>query len=191
MAGALRFNDLMTVDEFLEWDSPGSYLWQLIDGMPVAMAPPSPLHGAIQNEVGSLIRNHLVDRASPCRVITTPGVIPRFQSDRNFMIPDLAVTCSPSDMTGKAVLEPVLLIEILSPSNHAETWRNVWAYLTIPTLREILVIRTSAIGADLLRRGEDGAWPGQPLTISGGDFTLASIGLSLPLGALYRGTGMA
>jgi Uma2 family endonuclease len=106
------------------------------------------------------------------------------------MIPDLAVTCSSADVTGNAVREPVLLIEILSPSNHAETWRNVWAYLTIPTLREILVIRTSSVGIELLRRGDDGEWPERPVAINSGPFTLSSIGLTLPIAALYRGTGM-
>jgi len=106
------------------------------------------------------------------------------------MVPDLAVTCSATDVAGQAVHEPVLLIEILSPSNHAETWRNVWAYLTIPTLREILVIRTSSVGVDLLRRADDGTWPKRPLAVTNGEFTLSSIGLSLPVAALYRGTGM-
>ena len=50
----------------------------------------------------------------------------------------------------------MLLIEILSPSNQAETWRNVWAYLTMPMLKEILVIGTLPMGVDLLRRGDDG-----------------------------------
>lgn len=190
MAVAYQFFGPMTVSEFLDWESPEGYLWQLLDGVPVAMAPPSPLHGVIQNETGSLIRNHLLDRGAPCTVITTPGVIPRFQSDQNFMVPDMAVTCSHADVTGKAVHEPVLLIEILSPSNHAETWRNVWAYMTIPTLREILVIRTASIGVDLLRRGDDGVWPERPLPIADGDVTLSSIGLTLPVAALYRGTGM-
>jgi Uma2 family endonuclease len=191
MVLAFDLPTLMTVGEFLNWDSPGEYLWQLIDGVPVAMSPPAPLHGAIQSETVRLIGNHLVARASPCSVITTPGVIPRFQSDRNFMVPDLAVTCSSTDMTGKALHEPVLLIEILSPSNHAETWRNVWAYLTIHSVREILVIRTASVGVELLRRGDDGAWPDRPLAIPRGEFTLSSIGLTLPVEALYRGTGMA
>jgi Uma2 family endonuclease len=190
MAAAIQIPGFMLVDEFLTRDLPGPYLWQLIDGVPVAMAPPVPRHGAIQSETNALIRNHLVEGGSPCTVISTPGVIPRFQSDRNFMVPDLGVTCSSTDMAGKALREPVLLIEILSPSNHAETWRNVWAYLTIPSLREILVIRTASIGVDLLRRGDDEKWPDRPLTITSGDFTLASIGLSLPVAALYRGTGM-
>ena len=190
MAAATQLPGFMTVDEFLRWNSPEGYLWQLVDGVPVAMASPVPLHGAIQGEVARLIGNHLIDRGSPCRVIVTPGVIPGFQPDRNFMVPDLAVTCSPGDMNGKAVHEPVLLIEILSPSNHAETWRNVWAYITIPSLRETLVIRTASVGVDLIRRGDDGMWPDKPLAIDRGEFTLASIGLTLPIAAPYRGTGM-
>jgi Uma2 family endonuclease len=190
MAAALRIPGFMTVGEFLNWDAPEGYHWQLVDGVPVAMSPPAPLHGAIHSEINGLIRNHLIERGGACSVITTPGVIPRFQSDRNFMVPDLAVTCSFTDITGKAVHEPVLLIEILSPSNHAETWRNVWAYMTIPTLREILVIRTLSVGVELLRRGDDGQWPDKPLSITEGMFTMSSIDLSLPVAALYRGTGM-
>jgi Uma2 family endonuclease len=185
-----RIPDFMTVDEFLNWDSPEGYLWQLVDGEPVAMAPPVPLHGAIQGEIAGRIWTHLNASGGSCRLVITPGVIPRFQSDRNFMVPDLAVTCSSSDMTGKALHEPLLLIEILSPSNHAETWRNVWAYLTIPSLREILVVRTASMGVELLRRGDDDAWPRGPLSIAEGEFTLASIGLTVSVAALYRGTGM-
>jgi hypothetical protein len=37
------------------------------------------------------------------------------------------------DEEESALTDPVLLIEILSPSNQAETWANVWAYATIPS----------------------------------------------------------
>ena len=190
MVAALKLPGLMMGDEFLDWESPGPSLWQLIDGVPVAMAPPSPRNGAIQAETARLIGNHLLDRDGGCRVIVTPGVRPRFQSDRNFLVPDLAVTCSPSDLEGRMLRAPVLLIEVLSPSNHAETWRNVWAYMTIEPLREILVIRTASVGVELLRRGEDGVWPEMPAALTSGTFELASIGLSLPVAALYRGSGL-
>jgi Uma2 family endonuclease len=191
MAAAIQFPGPMMLEAFLKWDSPGGFLWQLLDGVPVAMSPPAPLHGAIQAEVARLIGNHLLERGSSCLVITTPGVVPRRQPDRNFLIPDLAVTCSAADMAGKALRDPVLLIEILSPSNHAETWANVQRYKTIPALREILVIHTSRAGVDLLRRADDDTWPEQPPRIDDGTFTLSSIGLTLPLAALYRGTGLA
>jgi Uma2 family endonuclease len=181
----------MTVAEFLTWNPPSGQLWQLVDGEPQAMAPASITHGAIQSELGSLIRNHFAERSSPCRVITTPGVIPRVQSETNVRIPDLAVTCSGYDADESALTDPVLLIEILSPNNQAETWANVWAYTTVPSVQEILVLKTASIGAEVLRRNQDGSWPSQPLTIETGELTLESIGFRIPLAAAYRTTRLA
>jgi Uma2 family endonuclease len=181
----------MTVAEFLAWNPPSTQLWQLVDGEPQAMAPANRTHGAIQNELGSLIRNHLAERSSPCSVVTTPGVIPRVQSETNLRVPDLAVTCSGYDTEESALADPVLLIEILSPSNQAETWANVWAYTTIPSVQEILVLKTASIGVELLRRNQDGSWPNQPLSITTGDLTLESIDFHIPLAAAYRTTRLA
>jgi Uma2 family endonuclease len=190
MAAAVNFPGFMFVDEFLNWDAPGGCRWQLIDGSPVAMSPASTPHGIIQGEIGGRIWAHLNEHGGPCGVAVTPGVIPPVRSDRNFMIPDLGVTCSPADLVGRALHEPVLLIEILAPSNEAETPHNILAYQCIPALREILVIWTASIGVELLRRGDDDTWPETPLTMSNGTFTLSSIGLSVPVAALYRGTAL-
>ena len=191
MVAALKLPDPMTVEAFLGWDTPKGELWQLIDGTPCAMAPPSPLHGLIQSEASGLIRDHLRAKQSPCVVLTTPGVIPRLQSDTNMRIPDLGVTCTPARPGDTAMRDPVLLIEVLSPSNHAETWMNVWSYTTIPSVREILVLRTASVGADLLRRQPDGSWPERQITVETGDLTLESIGYTGPVAAFYRTTWLA
>jgi Uma2 family endonuclease len=188
MSTALQLPDFLTVDAFLGWDAPMGPLWQLVDGTPQAMAPASPTHAAIQAEVSALIRNHLTSKGSACFVVVAPGVIPRVQSDINMRIPDLAVTCSPALPGDKALREPVLVIEILSPSNRAETWSNVWSYTTIPSVQEILVLHSAEIGADLLRRGTDGTWPERPLAVEEGELTLNSIGFTGPIAAFYRNT---
>jgi Uma2 family endonuclease len=87
--------------------------------------------------------------------------------------------------------DPVLLIEILSPSNQADTWSNVWAYTTIPSVREIAVIRTATKGVLILRRAPDGAWPDQPVAINQGEFVLESIGLRMAVDDVYRTTWLA
>ncbi|MGH7056293.1 MAG: Uma2 family endonuclease [Acetobacteraceae bacterium] len=189
MTAALKIPMQMTVAEFLAWNPPGR-LWQLVDGEPQAMAPPNRTHGAIQAELGHLITSHL-DQGGPCSVIVGPGVIPHAKADINFRVPDLAVTCSPYETEEAALTDPVLVVEILSPSNQAETWSNVWTYTTIPSVQEILVVKTAVIGAELLRRQPDGIWPKQPLTIERGDLVLESIGLHVALTALYRTTRLA
>ena len=105
-------------------------------------------------------------------------------------VPCLAVSCSDYESEETGLTDPVLIVEILSPSNQTETWANVWAYTTIPSVREILVLRTTTIGADLLRRGPDGTWPREPDIITEGALVLDSIGLRTPLAALYRDTDL-
>jgi Uma2 family endonuclease len=182
----------MTVAEFLEWD-PGDRsgaLWQLRDGEPEMMAPASDPHGMIQNELGRLIANHLADRNSPCRVGTAPGVVPRVRSSQNLLVPDLGVTCAPP-VGGSTMLDPVVLIEILSPSNARKTRANVWAYTSIPSVAEIIIVRSTSIAAEALRRQSDGSWPAEPDHIGAEEeLTLESIGFRIPLRAAYRTSGI-
>jgi Uma2 family endonuclease len=88
--------------------------------------------------------------------------------------------------------EPVVLIEILSPTNVSKTRANVLAYRTIPTVTEIVVVRSTAIGAEILRRGPDGTWPQHPDMIEAdSELRLDSIGFAAPLRAAYRTTDLA
>ena len=179
------------MDEFLVWDAPEGAMWQLVDGQPRAMAPASPIHGRIQGRMFRQIENHLEAQNSPCVPIVTPGVRLGKRADSNYRIPDLAVTCSPLVQGELMIPDPVLLVEILSPSNPAEAWFNVWAYTTIPSVREILVIHSTSIGADILRRDAVGAWPEAPIRIESGDIALDSIGFRFPLADLYARTWLA
>lgn len=192
---ALRkdLTDHLCLAEFLAWDSDdrSGRHWQLCDGVPVAMAPATEAHGAIQAELSRLIGNHLLESGSRCRVISEPRVVPRIRAADNVRIPDLAVTCAPP-RTERLLAGPVLLIEILSPSNADEAWTNVWAYTTIPSITEIVVISSTSVAAQLLFRAEDGSWPERAIQVGlADDLTLPSIGLRLPLIAAYRTTALA
>jgi Uma2 family endonuclease len=191
MDAAVQIPSFMTVREFLAWDAPWGAPWQLVDGEPRAMAPGSRTHNVILGELTALIRNHLLDRGSPCQVIPIPGMIPRVRADINFRIPDLAVTCSSYQQEEHYLTDPVLAVEILSPSNKAETWTNIWAYTSIPSLQEILILDSTKVAADLLRRDRGGAWPEQPLRIEHGILELTSIDFRIDLAAIYRGTRLA
>jgi len=181
----------MTVAEFLLWVPQDGQAWQLVDGEPHAMAPANRTHATLQLELGSLIRNHLAAHSSRCVAMTEVGIVPHVQSRYNVRIPDIAVTCSEYSSEESTISDPVLIIEILSPSNRAETWANVWTYTTIPSVREILVLHSVAVAADLLRRRPDGSWPVEPEHLESGDLRLDSIGFNVKLSDLYRTTRLA
>lgn len=181
----------MTVEQFLNWEPGDGRLWQLVDGEPRAMAPANRTHGRLLARLTHFLESHFGEGQSPCSVIVAPGVVPRILAAHNVRIPDLAVTCSEYEQEESTLADPVLIVEILSPSNQAETWANVWAYTSIPSVREILVLRGDAVGAELLRRGPDGTWPEQPVTITDGELVLDSIGFRVPLVEVYATTRLA
>ncbi len=170
MVALAKTSARMTVAEFLEWDSGDrtGRRWQLVDGEPQAMAPASENHGVILIELGRLIGNHLIARGLPCRVIGEPGIVPRAAADINCRISDLAMTCSPPG-GATIVREPVLLIEILSPSNQAKTRAKVVSYRTIPSVTEIVVVDSTMIAGEIFWRGADSGWPDAPERVADGD----------------------
>ncbi len=183
----------MTVDDFLDWPGDGTTKrYQLVDGEPRAMGPASATHGVIQARLASLITRRLDETRSPCLVATEPAVMPRLRANMNLRVPDIGVTCTPIERGQIALPDPVLLVEILSPGNEADTWENVWAYSTIPSVQEILVVHSTRVAAELLRRNPDLAWPEAPEAIgSDGTLRLESIDLACSLVELYTGTHLA
>ena len=177
----------MSVAEFLAWEPGDGRSWQLVDGEPQAMSPANLTYGTLQSTLSRLIGNHFESSGSLCTVVTTPGVVPHVNAGINMRIPDLAVTCT-SVQAVSAMQDPVLIIEILSPSNQAQAWANVWSYTTIPSVREILVLHTVAIGAEILRRRGDGNWPREPEWVTEGELRLDSIDFGVPLAAIYERT---
>jgi Uma2 family endonuclease len=177
----------MTVDEFLAWA--GDDRWELVDGEPRAMAPASATHGIIQARLALLIGQHLQAGGSRCLAVTEPAIVPRIRSRSNMRVPDLAVTCSEVEAGQIALPDPILIVEILSPTNESETWENVWTYVSIPSVREVLVLRSASIAAELLRRSEDGSWPQEPQMLAGeATLHLDSIGMTCKLTEVYAGT---
>jgi Uma2 family endonuclease len=191
MSASAKLPVYMSVQDFFAWQPNDGLRYELVDGVPRAMAPPATIHGFLQNELGSLIRNHLRVHRSHCVALANPGVIPHLMASHNARIPDLGVTCSPLLPGQMALPDPVLLVEILSPGNQAETWSNVWTYTSIPSVQEILVLHTTRVAAELLRRDSDGNWPQQPEFVRGDNLVLSSIGFGTSLAQLYAPTGLA
>ena len=185
----------MTVDEFIAWDDArgGKHpKHQLVDGEIRAMAPASTAHGTIQANLARHLGNHLDKPGARCRVVTEPAIETRIRAKLNMRVPDLGVTCAPDAATQIALPDPILLIEIMSPGNKKDTWDNVWAYTTIPSVGEIVIMQSTRIEASMLRRQADGSWPPDPETIAvDGVLSLTSIDFLTPLAAAYAKTYLA
>jgi Uma2 family endonuclease len=175
----------MSLEEFLQWEDGTDTRYELIGGFPVAMAPPRELHGAFVIRLGSRIDAALAGRR-PCRAISEAGILDSDRAD-TFFVADIGVTCAPYDGRRQHLENPILLVEILSPSTERHDRRvKIPAYQQIPSVQEILVVDSGARYAALHRRqGEQ--WIIQISRGDDGVISLASVGIEIPLAELYEG----
>lgn len=176
----------MTVDEFLRQEGGDDTRHELIHGHVTAMAPAADRHGTIAQNAGSEISRALEARP-PCRAVQEAGI---WIDDGNFYVADVAVTCAPpSDAV--AVREPVLIVEVISPSNEKdELATKVQAYITLETVREIWLLDSRRRWFQQWRRAGPDQWiVTLPLT---GDarFESPTLGATVALDRLYRNTGL-
>jgi Uma2 family endonuclease len=180
----------MTAPDFLAWPGDGTgRKFQLVDGEVRAIPPASAAHAMIQTNLAYELRRHMVEQNIRCRVGTEPGILTRVRGDINVRVPDVGVTCALVPPGQEVWPDPVLLIEVLSPRNAADTWENVWSYCTVPSVQEIAVVHSTRVLVELLRRGPDGHWPERPVEVGEGDVLLfESIEFSCPLSEVYAQT---
>src|SRR5919106_2763287 len=125
-----------TLDEFRAWHERQPEVWEFIYGVPKLMAPGSKAHTLIKSNAGRLLGNAL--ERTGCRVLIDGAIVEVHGSS---LIPGLVVTCAPLDFSTARVDEPLIIVEILSPSNEKDDiGRKLALYLEIPSLIHYLVI---------------------------------------------------
>jgi Uma2 family endonuclease len=179
----------MSLDEFLRWDDGTDTRYELIDGIPVAMAPPAEAHRILALRLGSRIDAVLQSRR-PCNAQIEPGVVRPDRAD-SYYVPDIPVTCQPNEPGRQAMVAPILLVEILSPSTERNDRRlKLPAYQGIDSVREILLIDADSYHAEVYRREND-HWGIELVRGAGVTLFLASVGLRVSMSELYDGIALA
>lgn len=191
---ARRFTPLTTVDEFLAMEFRDDARYELVDGEIVGQGHPSRAHSTLQGALTRRIGNSLEDRnrrtGQSCVVLPEAGVRPHFDPTHNYRVADLAVTCEPFDPEVPYTTAPVLLVEILSPTEEKAQRAKLHAYAAMPSVREILFLDSRTIRAELHRRDSDNLWPAAPEVLEeDGRLVLETAGLDMPLAELYRDLG--
>ncbi len=179
----------MTVAEFLRWEDGTDTRYELLEGFPVAMAPPAPAHGLLAAQLCIQIGRALQSRR-PCMVQVEAGIA-RPDRDDTCYVADLAVTCRPPQRGDQLISDPVLIVEVLSPSTGLyDRQTKVADYRRIPSVEEILLIDSASIFAEVLRREGD-RWITEIVRGPQATLSLASIGLTATMSDLYEGIDLA
>ena len=173
----------MTVEEFLAWDDGTDVRYELVGGEVFAMTPPSPAHGMVAFNLGGEISARL---KPPCKGVTEAGVRIPCRNDV-FYQADLIVSCSPIQSGSSHVPEPVVIIEVLSPSTAGhDCGTKVPDYRTVPSVKEIALVSSTAIRAELWHRTAE-RWEVTDLVGKDAVLRLRSVDVEVPLATIYEG----
>ena len=171
----------MTKQEFLAWEEGQDFKWEFDGFAPVAMTGVSIAHSTIHGNLSFALHSRL--RGSACRAHGSDLKV-EVGSD-SVRYPDMLVTCTPQPGTDRIAAEPVVVIEILSPST-SRTDRIVKAreYGATPSIQRYVILEQSAQAATVFTRMH-GVWASIVLE---GDVALdmPEIGISVPLAELYQ-----
>jgi Uma2 family endonuclease len=145
--------------------------------------PPWAPHAQLVIEIGSVIKARL---PHGCRVYAGGGAI-LTGDDRNYRVPDLAVSCTPS--TQHWVEAPRLVVEVLSRSTQKNDLVGKLAfYRALPSIEEILLVRFDRRWCELWRR-VGGHWAIDDL-IGSAELPLRTTTAPIPLDEIYQPLGL-
>jgi Uma2 family endonuclease len=105
--------------------------------------------------------------------------------------PDVTVICGkleldPEDPKKLSAVNPVVIVEILSPSTAAyDRGEKLEHYQRIPSLREVVLVAHDRHEIELVRREADGTWS-RHVASDGGTVKLESVSCELPVDDVYR-----
>jgi Uma2 family endonuclease len=173
----------------IEEDSPVRHEFQ--DGQAWAMAGGSREHAAIAANILGILASQL--RGRPCQAHTSDLRI-RITASGLATYPDASVICGkaeldPEDPRGHTVLNPGVLIEVLSPTTEVyDRGEKLDEYKRIPSANEILLVAQKERRVEIWRRTREGKWEDrwESQVHVEGEVALASIGCVLSVDDIYR-----
>jgi Uma2 family endonuclease len=132
----------MTADEFIAWamEQPRGEKYELSDGRIIAMSPERYGHAALKSEIGRLLGNAIKEAGLPCRALVD-GVAVRVDADTVFE-PDVLVRCGPPPTAETVKIDdPVIVVEVLSPSTSArDRTTKLAGYFRLPSVQHYLLV---------------------------------------------------
>jgi len=145
----------MTVDEFLAWaeDRPGRY--ELVNGEVLAMSPERVRHADAKFAVQTALRQATVSAGVPCRMLPD-GMTVRIDRHTAYE-PDALVYCGPRlDGDAIEVREPVIVVEVLSPSTQAlDAGGKLQGYFRVASLHHYLIVDPESMVLTHHRLGDE------------------------------------
>jgi Uma2 family endonuclease len=130
----------MNVDAFLLWADGRDGRWELRDGQPVMMAPERAGHALTKYAAQKALEAGILRAGLPCRMFPD-GMTVRITARMAFE-PDALVVCPPQrDLNTMEIPNPIVVVEVLSPSTAADDHGvKLDGYFSVSSVEHYLIL---------------------------------------------------
>lgn len=177
----------MTEAEYLAYEAASEVRHEYVGDWVVSMAGVSPQHDYINQNLTEELGPEL--RKKGCRSFSGQMRVKTPSKMRAY--PDLSIVCGEPDFVddkGKALANPSVVIEILSPSTaDFDRGAKFDHYCSIPEFTEYVLIWQDEKRIEIRRRQPDGTWTLGNVTGDDLQLTIQSLGITLLADVIYRG----
>lgn len=179
--------DYITVDEYLLLERKSQIKHEYVDGNVFAMTGGNRRHNIIEGNIFAILHGFL--KGSSCYPFME-AMKARIVEANCFYYPDIMVSCGENDEEADFIDDPVLIVEVLSPSTAAVDRREkLTNYRKLPSLCEYILVHQRKKKVELYRKEHSRSWvrmefgPGDTLTIK----SLPKGELNVSIEAIYEG----
>lgn len=173
---------LVSVEDYLEGEKVSELRHEYVDGQIYAMVGASRAHGLLALRFAASF-----DARLPARCVAfTADMKVRIKTaaSERYYYPDVVVTCEKQPATSHFCTEPLIVVEILSPTTaRIDRDEKFDKYRLLDSLAEYLLVHQDRPLIEVYRRAND--WQRETFT-SGETFTLSSVELAFAVDELYR-----
>lgn len=183
--GLAKLKTKVSAKDYLKNELVSPVKHEFVGGEVYAMAGGSVRHNVICGNIFAALRSHLID--NECDVIITDVKIKT--TDDAYYYPDVFVSCDKTPKSHYYREEPVLIVEVASPSTRQIDRREkLRAYQQIPSVQEYVIVEQDKFHIELHRRQPNGNWityfyNDNDMDV---DIEFQSVGLNTNLDEIYR-----
>ena len=181
MSSIPAHREKISIEDYLDGETRTEIKHEYLDGEVVAMGGASAKHGLVAGALHAAALPHA--RRKGCQLFMADMKVRVVHTKQTFFYyPDLLLACDPQDRAPYFRRHPSLIVEVLSPSTERIDHREkLFAYQTIPTLREYVLIDPEKRHVEIYRFGD----PGQYEVHTQGSIRLDCLDAEITLDEIY------
>lgn len=174
----------LSVSDYLAAEEQSSVKQEYHNGLLVDMAGGSIDHNRIAGNMYFELRNRIQDS---CTVFNSDQKV-YLDAVNHFVYPDVSVVCGDLVSQNQAILNPILIVEVLSEGTSAyDRGAKFRKYRTLPVFQEYLLIDQDQPIVDALFRESRDYWRMQTIIGLDREVPIHSLGVHIPMQAIYSG----